>query len=170
MSSVTNKIVDVANNIYDQSITSDSIAYIANFIRDRAIGQLNNLIGTNFYVDDALNYELNTNLTVDQISIIYELYEIFNLNRLIKLNGGSSAYSSISQVQSDGAFVKMVSKSEINKDMLQLRKQHIDALNNLVKSYNSNLITPLQVVGDDILSADYYSNEFNSDLIHNRRR
>ena len=170
MAIITNKIVDVANLIFDLSVTSDSIGYIANWIRDSGIGQLNNLIQVNFAVDDSLNYELNSNLANQEITILHKLYELFSINKTIQNNSGSSAFSQVDTVTSDGATVKMVNRNMISSNLLQLRKQIMDELKNLVTSYNNNNVTPLQTVGDDTFSADYYNNQFNSDLIHRTRR
>ena len=83
MAVVSTKVVDIANSIRDLSVTENSIAYVAMFIRDYGIGQLNNLLQTTFYVDDS-NYELNREMTIDEMAILHELYEIFDINRIIK--------------------------------------------------------------------------------------
>jgi hypothetical protein len=142
-------LIDISDELHrelnpdDMSISSITYWLRANF------GKLNSLLGT-LYTLDSAGVEVSPELGEQEKVIFKKLYTVYYYDDFIRRNLGAASYDSIIEVDSDGAKVKKVNKTEIAKTYMQLKKSETDLLNQLINSYRMSNSTPLDVSGDDI--------------------
>lgn len=131
--------------------SSYSIPSIAFWLRNH-IGDLNLLVGTSFAIDtDTIS--IIPELAEEDKSILKKLFNIYYYGILASQFLGAASQDIVTEVSSDGATVRMVNKNEVSKSYVQLKRDEEAALKDLVKGYNANSITFLQVVGQDTIGA-----------------
>ncbi len=134
--------------------SSTSIPSLSAYFRYN-IGDLNNLLGTCYRLD-SITLEIVDENAVEissQAAMIYKyIYLISFYTRQIRANLGVGGVSQSLSVQSDGGVVRLVDKTQISKLYLQLRKDLIDQLKNLVNRYKFRHDggNPKQIEGDDV--------------------
>lgn len=155
------KVVTIADEIYrdlpdDSGISLPSIAW---WIRAN-IGTLNNLLHTTFTINSTtLEFVDNVSSMVfcDEEAAIFKLmYNIKYLGLQAKKYLGAGGYNSALEVTSNGATVRIASKTEIAKTYLQAQKMATDDLRNLAAAYAISKGTPTQVSGDDTVIGSHY--------------
>jgi hypothetical protein len=156
---MTYKIVDLANELYDElgepvDISIPSIAY---WLRSN-IGDLNIMINKKFYIDET-TLEITSEDTdlfgnVEK-SIFKMIYSIHYYERLFRNALYAATQDSVISISDEGSSVTKINKNELAKNYAALRKQINDELNILTKNYNLNEAKPLQVAGDDTIAGVY---------------
>jgi len=160
---MTYKIVDLANELYDElgepvDISIPSIAY---WLRSN-IGDLNIMINKKFYIDETTleitseDADLFGNV---EKSIFKMIYSIHYYERLFRNALYAATQDSVISISDEGSSVTKINKNELAKNYASLRKQINDELIVLTKNYNINEAKPLQVAGDDTIPG--FSNEGN---------
>jgi hypothetical protein len=160
---MTYKIVDLANELYDElgepvDISVPSIAY---WLRSN-IGDLNIMINKKFYIDETTleitseDADLFGNV---EKSIFKMIYSIHYYERLFRNALYAATQDSVISISDEGSSVTKINKNELAKNYASLRKEINDELNVLTKNYNLNEAKPLQVAGDDTIPG--FSNEGN---------
>lgn len=158
------KIVDIANEIYLDagSPTSTSIPAIATWIRGK-VGAINNLLYESFYVDDGsfeILGESGEEISIEAVSIIKQMYRIYDYEVQIRTNMNALATDSILRVEDQGSSVTKVNRNEISKTLATVRRDEIASLDLLITAYRSRSSPPSQVAGDDTVIGIYPSTRY----------
>lgn len=165
---MTTKIVDISDEIYRElGEPSDiSIASIAYWLRTN-LPNLNILINKKFFIDN--NLEISGSQTepfgLVEKNIFKKMFIIFYYERLFRNSLGAASVDSVVSVTDDGSTVVKINKNEIAKNYSQLKIQSKNELDQLIKSYNLNEISPKQVAGDDTIPGNA---ETNNDHVYTR--
>lgn len=162
MATITTKIADLAQEIVDETTTTDTAAFCASWIRHN-VGALNNEIGTSYVIDDS-DHEISPLLGDNEKFIFKLLFELYQVNKLIKQNSGSSAFTAVQEVRSDGGVVRLANRTGVLNTLLELRKQLLEQLGIQAGKYKSQLVEPQQVAGDDSIDASMTNYLLSSDL------
>ena len=148
------KIVDIADEIFrelDQP-TDVSIPQIAFWIRVN-VGTLNNLINTGYAIDTT-TLEISPDPEIEEKSILKKLYNIHYYNLKLRASLGATAIDSILEVTSDGSTVRKVNRNETSKIYNSIKRQEQYELNREISSYKLSKSPPIQVAGDDTVTAN----------------
>lgn len=147
----------IASGIYeDLGNPSDiSVASISSWIKNN-IGLVNNKIFTNYEITGDLFIDNNCPDDEEKV-LINEAYNTYYYGKLITSNLGAAGFTTVQEVDSDGAKVKMVNKTELAKVYKDLKKQSQENFDNLVSIYRFNKGRPKAVHGDDTESELYKS-------------
>lgn len=147
------KITDVAAEVFYADIAESSITSIpsiAYWLRAK-IGELNNLLYTDFTVNDSgevIDGE-GVEIPIEAVSILKKLYIIYYYGRIIANNLGAAGLDQVIEVSSDGSTVRNVDKNSIAKTYLALKRDEEENLNALIKGYSAKDVLPISVAGDD---------------------
>lgn len=154
------KIVDIANEIYQEigSPSELSIPVIASWLRSN-VGQLNNAINTEYFVNDDFELvyadcnDVEIEIGQEEVSVFKKIYTIYYYDTQIRRNIISYTNAPVIEVTSDGNSVRRVSVSELGKNLYSFRKNEGDELQKMINQYKMRLAVPLQVAGDDTVAA-----------------
>jgi hypothetical protein len=162
------KVVDIANEIYMElaSPSNTSVAAIAFWVRSN-IGRLNNFLNENFSIDTT-TYEIINTLTDDTTEeininaavVLKKMYTLHYYDILIRENIGASGTDSFVEVESDGMRVRRVSKTEVGRNLYNLKKAESEELQLMIHAYKSNSASPIQVAGDDTVVGYYIGRNY----------
>lgn len=157
-------ITDLANEIFFEldSPSETSIAAIAFWLRSN-IGDLNTRLSTSYEISTTSPYNVSPEIGENEKIIFKKLYLIYYYTKFINSNLGASGFEAIVEYSADGDTIRKVSRNEVAKTYLQLRKQLIDELNQALKAYKINSYSPLQVAGDDSFGVDCYVRQLGVD-------
>ena len=142
------EIVDLADDIFRNELNEPDDISIPNIVfwLLANIPSLNVLLGTNYVVDFSTSI-ITPELGDAESAILKYLYLIHYSDILIKSNlnttgGGGSALSELS----DGdTTIRWVSKNEIAKSYIQLKKSLEDIFNKMVLSYKRDGAVPISL-------------------------
>ncbi len=146
------KVIEIAQEIFTSSLNSPtdvSPASIGFYLRESAIGKLNNLLGLDLTI--GTDAQLSRNLTESEKSIFKSIYLVSYYDYQIRNTLGAAGTDSTLEISDFGTTVRKINKSELSKRWMELRKMTQEDLDNQVKSYNINGVTPLAVCGDDVI-------------------
>lgn len=152
------KTVDIANEIYLDSgaPTDTSIPAIAFWIRGK-IGTLNVLLFENLSID--INTQELTNcggsLPYEIIAIIKQMYRIYDYEVQIRKTMNAVLADPLLKIEDQGTLVTRVNRNEISKTYVQIRKDEIQTLKDLVTAYHIKYAGPQAVHGDDTQAGAY---------------
>ena len=149
------KIVDIADEIFrelDQP-TEISIPQIAFWVRVN-IGTLNNLIFTEFAIDDT-TLEISPDPAIEEKSILKKLYTTHFYDMKIRTVLGAASMDAVVEVSADGATVRKVNRNQTSQILTTIRKQEQGILEGLVENYKLNKAVPRQVAGDDTVAGGH---------------
>ncbi len=133
-------IIDIATEIYSSLDSPEitSIPAICTWLQYTAITKLNVLLCANFQPDgEDVTPELNGN----QAAILTQLYSIYYYDKIIRVNLGAAAYDWSEIVEGD-TNIRRVSKNEIAKNYIQLKKAANDDLVRMILYYRKGLNIP----------------------------
>lgn len=162
------KVVDIANEIYSElgSPTTTNLAAISFWIRSN-IGRLNNLINENFSILESTYEIINTlldntteEININAAAILKKMYYLHYYDTLIRQNIGASATDSFIEVESDGMRVRRISKTEIGRNLISIKKAENEEFNSFVTAYKVNKASPRQVAGDDTVVGYYIGKNY----------
>lgn len=157
------KVVDLSDQIVrNLNNPSDiSIPSVAAFLRfDTNLGKINNLLKTDYSIDpnsleivDSKGVEITP-----EVAGIYELlyqlnYYIRQINRY--LGAGGVETNILQEGTSDGGTLRFVSRNEISKSFIQIKKDIQVQLDKLVNNFKRNSYRPLSIDGNDLVPAAY---------------
>lgn len=147
------KTMDIALEIInDLSITDLGPGFVDSWVKNN-IGQFNVLIQGSYTVDDA-TFEVSPVIGPNESAVIKKMFEVYNFDRLIRANIGSSGFSSVLEVSEGENKIKMVNKTELAKVYSELKKQCALELRGMVDKYKQHSISPVSVDGAET-SIDY---------------
>jgi len=151
---MTNKIVDIADEIYREMAEPEdiSIPSIAYWLRTN-IGDLNIIINKNYSINGTtLEIEIpeGDSFGPTEKSIFKMLYGIHYYERLFRAALGAASTDSTIEIDQNGFRARKINKNELAKNYAELRKQIVAELMELTKNYNLNEARPLQIAGDDV--------------------
>lgn len=132
--------------------TDLSVGFITLWLRAN-VGKLNNLLQTK-YVIDSTTGEASPELGIEEKDIFKSLYSVYYYDILMRRFLASSGTDSILRVDSDGASVTKVNKTELGKTYMQAKNTAQASLNSLINAYKVRGGDPIQVAGDDTFSVD----------------
>jgi len=153
------KIVDLSTEIYEE-LNEDSmisIPSIVTYLRGSSnLGKLNDLINTNFIVQpnslEIVDFNDNTiEIGPIEASIYAQMFYVYFYGRKAQSFLGAAGIDSVISMQSDQGQITFVNRNEIAKTFIQLRKDAVAMLNQLVNLYKFHNYSPVQVVGKDII-------------------
>jgi hypothetical protein len=162
------KVVDIANEIYMElaSPSNTSVAAIAFWVRSN-IGRLNNFLNENFSIDTATYEIINTlsdnttqEININAAAVLKKMYSLHYYDILIRENIGASGTDSFVEVESDGMRVRRVSKTEVGRNLYNLKKAESEELQVMIHAYKSNSASPIQVAGDDTVVGYYIGRNY----------
>lgn len=151
------KVVDIANELYLElgSPSNTGLAAISFWLRSN-IGRLNSLINENLSVNESTYEIINTlsdetteEININAAAILKKMYYLHYYDVLIRENLGASGTDSFIEVESDGMRVRRVSKTEVGRNLISIKKAENEEFNRLVTAYKTNKAAPRQVAGDD---------------------
>ena len=150
------KIVDVADELYRELAQPCdlSIPAISFWLRSN-IGTLNNLVSSEYFIDDSTLeiYQkicnIDTEIGDDEKVIFKKLYIIHYYDIKIRSLLGAASTDSVQEVTSDGARVRKFNKNDLSKTYVSTKRQETEELNTLVHAYKITKSSPRQVAGDD---------------------
>lgn len=164
------KVVDIANEIYMElaSPSNTSVAAIAFWVRSN-IGRLNNYLNENFSINGTTFEIINTladnttqEININAAAVLKKMYNLHYYDILIRENIGASGTDSFIEVESDGMRVRRVSKTEVGRNLYNLKKAESDELKSLIHAYKTNSASPIQVAGDDTTVGYYIGRNYPS--------
>lgn len=135
-------ITDVADETYREIgyPSASSIPKIVFWFTSN-IGQLNALVGSCYTAElEVISPDLSD---IDKV-ILKLLYIIYHYDRLITCNLGASAYDWSEVVEGDTT-IRRVSKNEVSKTYLQLKKALEDRLNRLIAMRRQGAVLPVSL-------------------------
>jgi hypothetical protein len=162
------KVVDIADDIYRDLGEPDdtSIPPIAYWLRNN-VGKLNSAINKQYYVDDTsleiLQIDPNDpakteEIGADEVTIFKIIYSIHYWDLTIRKQSLSYNTHKALEITSDGHTVRLVSPTEVGKNLASVRRMLADDLKTWTTWYRVSRATPRQVVGDDTIPGQaYYS-------------
>jgi hypothetical protein len=162
------KVVDIANEIYLElgSPTTTNLAAISFWVRSN-IGRLNNLINENFSILESTYEIINTlsdntteEISINAVAILKKMYSLHYYDTLIRQNIGASSTDSFIEIESDGMRVRKVSKTEVGRNLISIKKSEVEEFNSLVTAYKTNKAAPRQVAGDDTVVGYYIGKNY----------
>jgi hypothetical protein len=135
------------------------------FLDSSNIGQLNNLIGTN-YVPSVLTdtnggitgYSITPAISGNELGVYKMLFNYnyyFHLARTVAISATRAGQDWISMQEGDSKITR-VNKNEISKNLRGLAKDAKETLDKAVKMYLKYGAVPMQVVGDDYIGVSNY--------------
>lgn len=156
------KIVDIATEIFEELAepTDISIAAIAYWLRAN-VGKLNSAINTTFTVDpvtleasmvDPTSDPSNPtylNIEADEAAVFKLMYIVYYYDLQIRKNMLSYNATNAIEVSMDGHSVRLVSPTEIGKNLYMFRKDIGNDLKQWINWYRIAKAAPRQVAGDD---------------------
>ena len=107
------------------------------------IGQLNNLIGSEYEVIDE---ELVPDIGPNEKAILKTLYEIWYVKKQVNKNLGAAAYTTISEVREGNRTVRRANKNEVAKSYIATLKELKDTLTEQTLAYKMNACEPQQIL------------------------
>ena len=162
MNSVTGLASDILSGLYNPS--DINITTTTYWVRNN-LGKLNNALFASF----ALSGEGDTQLITGDCPIwnekskeIYKkMYEVHYYKKQIMSTLPAGTNNQILEINSDGARIKMVNKSEIAKAYKDLKNGAEEELEDMISDFNIYNVKVSQVAGDDIFeSYASYSSTF----------
>ena len=159
------KVVDIANEIYIDagSPTSTSIPAISFWIRGK-VGTLNVMLYESFYIDpisqEIIDPDNGAPIVYEAIAVLKQMYRIYDYECQIRNTMNALAQDSVMRFEDQGTLVVRVNKNMIAQTLVQVRKDEIQILKDMVARYQlgNNENAPVQVAGDDTyggLNDDY---------------
>ncbi len=145
-------IVDLAQECYIEvgEPTDVSMASISFYLRT-SVGTLNGLIFGNYDLD-ANGLEFVPPITQNEAAILKAQWHVFYLDKQMRTALLTMTNNPTLEVTSDGATVRLASRTTVVQMYLQLRKEIQASLNKLIQGYNLNGALPSQVCGSDAIS------------------
>lgn len=151
------------NNIYRELDypTDYTAARISGWFLDYAnLGQLNNLIGTNYTSSVLLDsnekitgYSINPVISGNELGIYKMLFNYnyyFHMARSVAVSATRVGQDWVSMQEGDSKITR-VNKNEISKNLRALANDAKDTLDKSVKMYLKYGAVPMQIVGDDYI-------------------
>lgn len=144
---MNNKLASIADELFLELEPTDITVGIIGFWLRNNIGKLNILIDGSYSIDNNGEFDPEIN---DKDKVIYKkIYEIYYWGKQMKASLGAASTDSVTEISSDGATVRRVNKTTTAQTYLQAKKNAQEDLKELLDSYSSNDVRPLQVAGDD---------------------
>lgn len=154
MSTVTGLASEIISGLYGPSdINTATVEY---WVKNN-LGQLNVALYGNFALSGSGNDLMITGDSPcwsNQVDDIYKkMYEIHYYRKQIMTILPAGSPNQIQEVNSDGARIKMVNKSEIAKTYKSLKNEAEEQLDYMISSFNMGQAGTKQVAGDDIFTS-----------------
>jgi hypothetical protein len=93
------------------------------------------------------------------------MYKIYDLESQFRNMMTVMMTDSIVKFEDQGTMVMRVNKNEIAKTLMNIRKDEIAILKDLVSAYRINVAVPSQIAGDDSI-AGFYTPERAGDFVY----
>lgn len=152
-------ILDIGDELFRELAEPDdvSIASISFWLKSN-LGNLNTSIATDFVVGvTGLTIvdrnDSNIQMLAEESNIYKLMYVLYWTTKQIRRYLGASATEVVLEVQSDGSSVRMVNKTTLAAEYRKLANDQQEVLDDLVTSYLAGKSLPIQVSGDDTISA-----------------
>lgn len=151
------KVVDIANHIFIEvgEPTTTTIPAIAFWVRGK-VGWLNAILYEGFYVDEATQEVLNADkgnaeISPEAVAVLIQNYKVYDLEGQIRNMLNAISLNGIIEVQDNlaGTSFKRINRSEVLKTLVQLKKDEVLLLHDMIATYQSLMSNPSQVAGDD---------------------
>jgi len=135
-------------------------------------GKLNNAISRNYVVSDdggdPATYYLKETLsdgtlqeiTYDEAAIYKKYYYLQFYDTKIRDNIGAAAIDAVVEVNSDGMSVRKVSKTEVGRNLYNIKKIEMEELQKMIAAYQTAKANPRQVAGDDTVVGYYIGKNY----------
>lgn len=159
------KIVDVANTIWaselNQSDTTD-IPSIAYWLRSVGVPKLNDLIYTNFDIDEStLEIQPAESFGFDEMAILIQLYMIKFFQRQSSNMLSAAGAETILEYSENGMTIRKINRGTLGQQWNMLQKDAQTELNNMVNGYKIKRSTPLAIGGEETLLLSSYIPKYN---------
>lgn len=151
------KTVDIADQLWRElgAPSFVSIPSIAFWLQTN-IGKLNTRINRKFQLSPALEIveiidDISYLIDEDAVSIYKKMYSLHYYDLEIRRNIGAAGAEPIVEIVNDGKSVRKVSKTEIGKNLYNIRKLESEELEKMITGYKLHRANPRQVAGDDTI-------------------
>lgn len=157
MNSVTGIASDILSGLYDPQ---DLNTYTTEYWVRNNLGDLNIAVHANYALSGSGDSQIITGdspVWDDRVGDIYKkMHEISYYRKQIMSILPAGSNNQVLELNSDGARIKLVNKSEIAKTYRSLKKDAEEELADMISTFNMSQCGPSQIAGDDIFVA--YSN------------
>jgi hypothetical protein len=161
---MSNKVGSIADEIFRELAepSSLSIASISFWLRTN-LGYLNTFLGTDFKIDmgnvaDGRDYEISPALD-EQEKLIFKLtYHVHYYDVQIRNVLSTAVSDAVIELESDGSRIRKINKIEQSRVYLKAREFHMTELERVTNAYKRNIISPVQVAGNDTVGPSYSIN------------
>ncbi len=142
---------DIATEIFDENDSPDdlSIPAISYWLRN-GFTALNSRISTSYSLDP-VTLESTPSIGEEEKNILKKLFLVYYYGKLIRSNLGAAGVQTATEVSSDGASVRMVSKTDIASRYGIQKREEEQALADLITAYKLDKAGPQSVSGDDFI-------------------
>lgn len=158
------KIVDLASIIWKDELSENSITTIpeiAFWIRNTGIGKLNDLIHTEFTVNDSTLEIEQASFGINEAVILIQLYLIKYFKLQADSMLGAAGIESTIEYSEGGMSVRKISKNELAKSWMSLMREAKDDLKTLITGYKIGKSTPKSIEGEELLLISSYLPRYN---------
>jgi hypothetical protein len=164
------KVVDIADEIYRElgEPSTLSIPAITYWVRSN-VGQMNNLIHTDFFINSK---DLELVETIDSVlveigeeekAIIKKMYFIHFYDQKLRSHMIAMDTDTVISVRDGDSGVTKINRNEMTRSMASIKAQEYNELQIMVGSYKTTKAAPIQVAGDDTQSYESASAKRNSE-------
>lgn len=148
------KIVDLADLIFRNELNETdqtSIPEIAYWIRNNAIGRLNDLVHTSFTIDSGTLEVSPDSFSIEEAIIIVQLYLIKYYQNQANNFLGAMGVNDVIEYSENGMIIRRLNRTEQSKVWLELCKQAKLDLKDLITGYKISKATPKSIEGEELL-------------------
>ena len=166
------KVVDIASEIYSELARPKelSVPPVAFWLRSN-IGDLNNRINQDFYIDsatleinrstvDASGNEVVVEIGEEEKAIFKKMYIIHYYGVQIRAALGAASTDTWVEIQSDGTSVRRINKVEQGRQYQFIKMSETEALEKAINAYKMRAAEPIQVAGDDTVEGNYGTDDY----------
>ena len=160
------KIIDIAEDLYRElgDPTDISIPAIVYWSKSN-VGALTNLTGIKYTVD-ATSQEIvdedSKEMVAEVAAILKKMYVIHYYELKLRSNITGLLQDTIISVTDDNSSVIKVNKNEVSKVLAQIKNQEYSELQKMATAFRRSGAKPIQVAGDDTVSAQRLSFKYNT--------
>jgi len=166
------KVVDIASEIYSELARPDTLSVppIAFWLRNN-IGDLNNRINQDFYVDsttmeinratqDADGNDVVVEVGDEEKAIFKKMYIIHYYGVQIRESLGAASTDTWVEIQSDGTSVRRINKVEQGRQYQFIKMSETEDLEKAINAYKMRAAAPIQVAGNDTIEGNYGTDDY----------
>lgn len=153
------KLLELSNRLHQKLGNPNNLAVgVIQYWLRFSLGRLNNLIFTSYSLQ-AQTGDVEGELGENEAGILEQMYFVYYYDVKIRENLGAASIDSVLEIAENGAVVRLISKNEISKTYVQMKRLAQEELDKLVSGYKMLNSIPVSVNGTDTQEGEYTSND-----------